>query len=232
YQPPTLTLRLDQSHWASHAKLQGRSFTGLYADEVGNYPPQAFRFLNLVRSNLRAPEGHFIDIHWTANPHGRSHTVLYKRFITKAPPWTPFTDDAGDTWVWTTSNLTDNPHIDREAYRRQLAASVGSDQALAKAWIEGSWDVLGGVMFDCFGPTIHIVPVLPSHVRMARALGGDWGSSAPATCLLLGELRDEYGPMPRGSIVVLSETDTAGPNSEWWNQELAALSLVRTMLER
>ena len=37
---------------ASYAKHQGKSYTGLYADEVGNYPPQAFAFLQRVRSNL------------------------------------------------------------------------------------------------------------------------------------------------------------------------------------
>ena len=194
----------------SYAKLQGRTFSALYADEVGNYPPQAFRFLNLARSNLRGPKGQPIDIHWTANPHGRSHTVLYKRYITKAPPWTPFTDEAGDTWVWTTSNLNDNPHIDREGYQRQLLASVGSDQALAKAWIEGSWDVLGGVMFDNFDPTRHIVPK-PQFLDFQYVLGGDWGSAAPATCLLLGRVREYVQGIPYGSVIVLDETDTADP---------------------
>ena len=196
----------------SYAKLQGRSFTGLYADEVGNYPPQAFRFLNLVRSNLRVAPGQHTDIQWTANPHGRSHTVLYKRLITRSPPWVPFLDDAGDTGVWTTSTLDDNPHIERESYRRQLIASVGSDRNLAEAWISGSWSVLGGVMFDAFDPTVHIITPPPSYVPLRRTLGGDWGSAAPAVCLLLGELKDWHNNMRPGSIIVLGETDTADPN--------------------
>jgi hypothetical protein len=89
----------------SYARHQGRSYTGLFADEVGNYPPQAFRFLRLVRSNLRVPDGRRVDMHWTANPHGRSHTVLFKEFISKAPPWHPFQDPSGDWWIWTTSTL-------------------------------------------------------------------------------------------------------------------------------
>lgn len=194
----------------SYAKLQGRSFTGLYADEVGNYPPQAFRFLSLVRSNLRAPPGQRVEIHWTANPHGRSHTPLFKRFITRAPPWQPFRDDAGDLWVWCHSNLNDNPHIDRDAYRRQLTASVGSDTALAEAWIAGSWNVLGGVMFDNFDPQTHIIAP-PRNADYRYTMGGDWGTAAPAVCLLLGELKDDEPGFRRGSIIVLDETDTADP---------------------
>lgn len=195
---------------ASYAKLQGRTFTGLYADEVGNYPPQSFKFMQLARSNLRVPEGRRVDIHWTANPHGKSHSVLCKNFINKAPPWKPFEDDAGELWIWTTSSLNDNPHIDRESYARQLVAATGSDTALAKAWIEGDWSVLGGVMFDTFDPAVHIVDI-PQWVKMQYLVGGDWGSAAPATAVLLGRLKTDVGRCRYGSIVALSEVDTADP---------------------
>lgn len=192
----------------SYAKLQGRTFTALYADEVGNYPPQAFRFMQLARSNLRVRSGQKVRIHFTANPHGRSHTVLFKNFISKAPPWHPFHDASGDLWVWTTSSLEDNPHIDRISYERQLRAATGGDKALADAWIRGDWSVLGGVMFDAFDSAVHVVKP-PTYARFKYCLGGDWGSAAPAVCLLLGQLRDPIGRMPYGSILVLDETDTA-----------------------
>ena len=61
----------------------------------------------------------------------RSHARLLREFIRKAPPWTPFVDDAEELWIWTTSTLEDNPHIDRDAYRRKLVASTGGAQAPA-----------------------------------------------------------------------------------------------------
>ncbi|RMF10773.1 MAG: hypothetical protein D6763_04945 [Alphaproteobacteria bacterium] len=195
----------------SYARHQGRSYTGLFADEVGNYPPQAFAFLQRVRSNLRVPSGRRVDIHLTANPHGRSHTVLFKNFISKAPPWHPFQDNVGDWWIWTTSTLEDNPYIDRVAYRRQLVASTGTDQALADAWINGDWSVLGGVMFDVFDPAVHIIRD-PAHASMRLCCGGDWGTAAPATCILLGQLKSDVGPYRYGSIIALDETDTADPS--------------------
>ncbi len=200
---------------ASYAKHQGKSYSGLYADEVGNYPPQAFVFLQRVRSNIRVSPGRRPSIHMTANPHGRAHTIIFKQFINKAPPWQPFQDSSGDHWIWTTSDLTDNPHIDQDAYRRQLIAACGSDAALADAWLKGSWNVLGGVMFDAFDPATHIV--VPPDAGYRWRCGGDWGTAAPATTILMGQLRaDTRLPDGRvlryGSIICLDETDTADPN--------------------
>jgi hypothetical protein len=156
------------------------------------------------------PPGLRPHIHCTANPHGRCHTVLFKEYISKAPPWHPFPDLSGELWIWTTSDLRDNPHIDRESYRRQLVAACGTDTALADAWINGDWSVLGGVMFDCFDPAVHIIR-RPAYANFRFRCGGDWGTAAPSTCILLGQLRGDLGPYRAGSIVALDEVDTADP---------------------
>jgi len=195
----------------SYGKLQGRSFTGLFCDEVGNYPPTAFAFMRRVMSNLRTAPGRRPHIHWTANPHGRSHTVLFREFISKAPPWHPFTDKFGQLWVWTTSDLSMNPHIDRLTYERNLRASCGHDEALADAWIHGTWSVLGGVMFSNFDPAVHIIQP-PAYFDAAYRIGGDWGSAAPATAILLARIKTQAGRLRYGDIIALDETDTADPN--------------------
>jgi hypothetical protein len=199
----------------SYAKHQGKSYTGLFADECGNYPTQAWAFVNRIRSNLRAPPGVRVKLHFTANPHGRAHTIVVKNYISKAPPWVPFADPSGDLWIWTTSTLEDNPHIDRDAYRRQLVASTASDEALAKAWIDGDWSVLGGSMFaPPFDPRVHIIQdgLRHSSASMQYRVGGDWGTAAPATAILLGRLRQDVGRMRYGSIIALDEIDTALPD--------------------
>ena len=169
----------------SYARHQGRSYTGLFADEVGNYPPTAWAFLRRVRSNLRVPHGRRVDSHMTANPHGRAHTIIFKEFISKSPPWHPFQTPDGAYWIWTTSTLNDNPHIDREAYRRQLIAATGSDTALADAWINGDWSVLGGVMFDNFDPATHLTSAnwatatSPQRLRRRTVGSTNSGTSSP-----------------------------------------------------
>jgi hypothetical protein len=195
----------------SYAKQQGKSYTALYADEVGNYPPQAFKFMMLVRSNLRVPLGRRAHIHMTANPHGRAHTQVLKGWINRAPFWQPYREGGdGEWWINATSTLEDNPHIDRASYARQLTAATGSDHALAKAWINGDWSVLGGVMFDGFNPAVHIIRP-PNSDDVKYIVGGDWGSAAPATAILLARLKQDIGPLRFGSIIALDETDTADP---------------------
>jgi len=195
---------------ATYAKLQGRSFTALYPDEAGNYSPQGFAFMLRAMSNLRTPPGRRPTIHLTANPHGRAHTQVFKKWITKAPPWHPFQDENGLWWVWTTSCLEDNPHIDRVSYERNLRASCGSDAALADAWIRGDWSVLGGVMFANFDSGHHIIKQ-PAYYDAVCRIGGDWGSAAPATAILLARLRSQVGPYRPGDIIALDEVDTADP---------------------
>lgn len=195
----------------SYAKLQGRTFTGLYADEAGNYPPQGFSFLRRTMSNLRVAPGKRPWIHFTCNPHGRSHATIFKEFVSKAPPWCPFEDEHGLWWVWTTSTLEDNPHIDRQMYRRSLLAACGTDQALAEAWLSGDWSVLGGVMFSNFDPATHIIP-RPPHCKARYLIGGDWGAAAPSVGILLAKLKTQTGHLRHGDIIALDEIDTADPN--------------------
>ena len=195
----------------SMAKMIGKTFTGLFSDEVGNYPPQAWKFLRKIRSTLRVPVGRRVSIHMTANPHGRSHTVVMKGFVSKAPPWHIFQDEGGDPWIWTSSTYKDNDRIDREAYRRQLISSCGADTALADAWLTGSWSVLGGVMFDMYDPAVHLIQK-PVNASWKFRCGGDWGSNAPAVVILMGQLKADNGPLRYGSIVCLEEIDTALPN--------------------
>ena len=166
--------------------------------------------MQLERSNLRVPPGQRAHIHMTANPHGRSHTKIVKGWVHCAPAWHPFKDDADEWWIWTTSDLTQNSHIDQDAYRRQLTAATAGDASLADAWIKGSWDVLGGVMFDCFDPAVHIVTPPPGPYRFV--IGADWGTASPCAALYLGRLREDIGPYRNGDIFVLDETETAFPD--------------------
>ena len=190
---------------------QGKNFTAIFADESGNYPVQAFGFLNLLRSNLRVPLGKRAHIHMTANPHGRSHTKLFKGWINQAPYWRPYQDESGEWWVNCHTTFKDNPHIDREAYERQLDAAAAGDVDLAKAWKQGSFEVLGGVMFDMWTPDKHIIPPLPRQIPASYLVGADWGTAAPATALLIARVKDPVHIWRPGDYIVVDETDTAIP---------------------
>ncbi|MBL8548733.1 MAG: phage terminase large subunit [Hyphomonadaceae bacterium] len=195
----------------SFGKVVGRSFSALFADEAGNYPPQTFRFMQRIRSNLRVAPGRRAHIHMTCNPHGRSHTVIFKNYVSKAPAFTPFQDDQGVFWIIAHSTYRDNPHIDRVAYEKQLRASCGGDEALLRAWLDGDWNVLGGQMFDCFDTKTHLREA-PRAAEYQFLVGADYGSASPSAAILLGRLKSDYGSYRTGDIFAIKETDTALPN--------------------
>lgn len=196
---------------ASYAKHQGKTYTSLFADEMGNYPPTAFAFAMRCRSNLRVPVGKRAHIHITANPHGAAHTLCVQKFMKHAPGWwKPYREDGtedGEWWVNAGSTLKDNPHIDQRAYEVQLRKATGHNDALAKAWIENDWSVMGGSMFDNFDPAFHVR--FPPPARMRYQLGADWGTASPSTCILLGRLLDHAGPFVPGDMFAIDEVDTA-----------------------
>lgn len=196
---------------ASYSKLQGRTFTALFADEAGNYPPSVFRFMQRVRSNLRVAPGRRARVHLSCNPFGRSHSLVFKQYVSKAPPFTPFRDDFGDYWIVAHSTYRDNPHIDREAYERQLRAACGNDEALLRAWLDGDWNVLAGCMFDVFDPAVHLCDA-PQAAELFYTVGADWGTASPSTAILLGRLKYGLGRFRAGDIFAIDETDTALPD--------------------
>lgn len=196
---------------ASYAKWQGRSFTMLAADELGNYTPAGYAFWRRALSNLRAAPGRETRIHCTANPAGRSHARILREFVRGHEPWVPWRDRDGLLWVVTTSTYQENPHIDGKEYERRLAASTGGDRELARAWLDGSWDVLGGSMFaPPFDDRVHVLARVPPAIRGCYRLvvGADWGTASPSAALLVGLLREPLGAFRVGDLFVLDETDT------------------------
>ncbi len=199
----------------AYTKYQGRSFTYLGIDEIGLI--RDLRWVQLLRSNLRAPDGIPLREVRTANPGGIAHAALVKGHrILQVPPWMPYQTDDGETWVNAPSTLFDNSHLAQDAYVRRIKAAVAGDVEMERAWINGDWAISRGAMLgDVWDPAVHVLPVdfrPPHSLRGHRyALGMDWGSSAPC-CVLLGYISPgDDGLFPPGSLVVLDERNTADP---------------------
>ena len=187
---------------------QGATYTGIFADEVGAFSPGAWRLFKMVRSNLRTSPGKKTEQHITANPHGSNHSAIAKEFVNMAPAFTPFIHKDGSPWIWASGNIDQNPHLDIEAYKKQLVASTHGQPELAKAWIEGSWAVLAGCMFSVFDSKHHVIPY-PTNADMIYRTGADWGTASPSAAILLGRLRQPHQGMAYGSIIALDEYSTS-----------------------
>lgn len=128
----------------------------------------------------------------------------------------PFTVD-GETWVYCPSVFTDNPHLDHADYERRLRASTGRDEDLARAWLQGDWNIARGAYFaGDLDEKVHMLPVMWPHVVTKREwhpfIAMDWGSAAPAVVYVCLRAPGDIGPWPKDSIILLDELSTALPD--------------------
>jgi hypothetical protein len=199
----------------SYPKYQGRSFTLLIVDDAGTMPPVILKRAMLLKSNLRGPAGVPLRTIVSANPGGVSHAYIHQRYVARAPAFHPFELD-GERWVCCPSTLDDNPHLDREAYRRQLRAACGDDEELLKAWETGDWNVNRGSFFaGSLNESVHMLPATFQHRvdwRWAPFIAGDWGSSSPSVVYMVLRAPGGIGPWAKDSVLLVDELATADPN--------------------
>lgn len=203
------------------AKLQGRSFSLIVADEYGNFSPQQMKMVYALRACLRAGT---IPVRMIllANPGGRGHQQIKTRFVDKCQPWVPTQLEDKTEWVLCPGNFTDNP-FNPPTYANDLLAAAAKDRELYRAWATGAWNIARGAMFaDCIDEKVHMVnheEVLDLFKR-ARMRGAgtvhsfvacDWGQSSPSVAFACHKLLAPLGPFSRGSLVITEEVSSADP---------------------
>ena len=132
----------------------------------------------------------------TGNPGSIGHLWVKARFVDPAPPGTVFRVKPSDrdrnpgTRVFIPARATDNPSLNAE-YLQEL------DQLppdLRAALRDGDWDRLSGVRFESWDRAVHVIrpedlPLTPG--QGLRAVGVDYGSSAPFAALWGAKLSDD-----------------------------------------
>ena len=113
----------------------------------------------------------------STNPFGVGHNWVKGYFIDPAPYGHIISDDDGNKRVALFGHIKENPHLGEE-YVKTLQSIT--DPNKRKAWLEGSWDITSGGMFDdLWDATKHVLKPfkIPRSWRIDRSL--DWGSSKP-----------------------------------------------------
>ncbi|NBC05542.1 MAG: hypothetical protein GVY20_17805 [Bacteroidetes bacterium] len=211
-----------------YTKYQGRSFGLLLQDEITQYPTPTM--LDKLRSNLRAPKDIPIRVVAAANPGGAGHQWVAQRYVFKnAGTWKPFDEEKSEKqWVYAPSTFLDNPFIDQQQYKKQLAASCPSDPELLRAWLDGDWTVARGAFFgsvleenrNAIDPWKEIpkapegfgkYPGIDNRNMWEHWLAHDYGSSAPSVTYVMvkspgGEVNGRY--YPKDSIIIVDELAT------------------------
>lgn len=184
----TFFVRQKGSVWLSGNSYHGHEYPFVGWEELTNWPTdECYRsmFSCCRSSSPKVPR----MVRATTNPYGVGHNWVKSRFRLHGQWWrTVVITDAKD--------LQGNPEPSRCAihghirenrilleadpeYVQKINAAA-SNEAQAKAWLEGSWDVVAGGMFDdVWDPRRNVVPKfdVPKSWRIDRAF--DWGSSRP-----------------------------------------------------
>lgn len=178
-------------------------------DELGTYADA--NVYELMKSCCRSSHpGMPRKYRATANPYGVGHNWIKLRFVDPAPVGTPIRDSHGNLRVYVHGHWSENKALtlNDPDYIKRIASDRNTQRR--KAWLDGSWDVVAGGMFDdVWNRDVHVLkpfPV-PSSWRIDRAY--DHGSSKP---FAVGWWAESDGTptqsgrvFPRGSLLRIGE---------------------------
>lgn len=156
--------------------LTNMNLSGWWVDQAEEVSEDVIDFLiGRIRRPVKRREG-FI----TANMDG--HNYIWRRWLKKIGKDGKPLPNASDYYLVTASTLA-NRHNLPEDYVKGLLAMPS---AYVKRFVEGSFDVFAGQIFDEFNPHIHILPQpfqIPNTWERFRAI--DHGQNNPTACLWL-----------------------------------------------
>ncbi|EQB00237.1 hypothetical protein L288_18540 [Sphingobium quisquiliarum P25] len=129
-------------------KVQGRSFTLIVVDELTQWADPFV--IDMLRSNLRGPQGIPLRTIYAANPGNVGHQWVASRYVLPSKQWAPFQLEHGGWCVQANSTFRDNPHLDHEDYLRQgnrdqLNSLIDATQAKVEIRRESLWNNLKDV---------------------------------------------------------------------------------------
>ena len=158
---------------------QGHEYNWMCFEESGNWPSS--RPLDKLRACLRSAAGVRHRLILTMNPGGVGHNWIKARFVDPFPPFTVHTDSEGWSRAFIPAKVQDNPALlhNDPGYVGRIREAAGSE-AMVKAWLDGSWDIVaGGALDDVWDRDTHVLKPfpIPEPWRIDRAF--DWGSGHP-----------------------------------------------------
>lgn len=174
----------EDDYWNFH----GHEYPWVGWEELCNWAdPNGYKRMMSTCRSSDARVAKLIRYRATTNPYGPGHNWVKHRFrlpSSRHKIITDARDKDGNPEPW---RIAIHGHIDENLvlaqsdpnYKQRIIASARNPAEL-KAWLEGSWDIVAGGMFDdVWEPSVHVVPAfnIPSSWKINRSF--DWGSSKP-----------------------------------------------------
>lgn len=152
------------SHVATESdalNLLSAEFLAAYFDELSTIPWDFFMKL-CASVRVKKGSGHTAVVRAATNPLGPSAQDIYNYFVNKDVDPEEDSDYSPLDWGSIRIQMEDNPHIDRDQYRKRLASMPAH---IRKAWLDGEFS-LESQMFDLKpnkdGCEYHVITSLPT----------------------------------------------------------------------
>lgn len=188
-------MRTNDDYWNYH----GHEYPWIGFEELTNWPSPSC-YDSMKTCSRSAHEGMPRKYRATCNPYGVGHNWVKTRFIDPAPPGVVIRDGSGPARVRIYGSVYENKTLIKAdpEYIEKLESI--SDPNKRKAWLEGSWDIVSGGMFDdVWRADVHVINRfdIPASWRVNRSF--DWGSSRPFSVGWWAESDGTDATMPDGS---------------------------------
>ena len=167
----------------AYTKYQGHEYQRILIEELTQIPTEE-SYLKLISSCRSTVPGLDPKIFCTANPGGKGHQWVKRRFIQGHKPMVAFKADGERSRMYIPATIDNNPTLLKND-PNYVDFLENLPEPLRSAWRHGDWDIFAGQYFGEWNPAMHVV-----KEEMAKKLGYgqefnkkyigiDWGYTAP-----------------------------------------------------
>ena len=167
----------------AYTKYQGHEYQRILIEELTQIPTEE-SYLKLISSCRSTVPGLDPKIFCTANPGGKGHQWVKRRFIQGHKPMVAFKADGERYRMYIPATIDNNPTLLKND-PNYVDFLDNLPEPLRSAWRHGDWDIFAGQYFGEWNPAMHVV-----KEEMAKKLGYgqefnkkyigiDWGYTAP-----------------------------------------------------
>ena len=173
---------------SAYTKYQGHEYQRILIEELTQIPSEE-SYLKLISSCRSTIKGLEPKVFCTANPGGKGHQWVKKRFIQGHKPKVAFKGKGENRYrMYIPATIDNNPTLMKNdpEYVNFLDTLP---EPLRSAWRHGDWDIFAGQYFTEWDTSKHIVDKeIATQLGFGREynkryLGIDWGYANPFACV-------------------------------------------------
>ena len=172
---------------SAYTKYQGHEYQRILIEELTQIPSEE-SYLKLISSCRSTIKGLEPKVFCTANPGGKGHQWVKRRFIQGHKPEVAFKEGSSRYRMYIPATVDNNPTLmDNDPDYVNFLDNL--PEPLRSAWRHGDWDIFAGQYFTEWNPKMHVIPeTLANKFGYGQSfnkkyIGIDWGFAAPFACI-------------------------------------------------